>query len=128
MLKVGTAKIYLSRIGRVASSPSWSAWLTEATPAWGNAESAQRSGAKVRTSDRLLAYTNGLWCAGFLSVERPAQETHNCCAGWKTFVAYWLDSAAAIGLFVSLARYGGLVSRERTAHAIFRPRAVRVRV
>src|SRR2546423_13388961 len=68
MLRVATAKICFSGIRRIASSPSWLVRLTEATSAWGNAERAQRSGARLRTIDRLLAYANGILRAVFLSV------------------------------------------------------------
>jgi hypothetical protein len=42
----------------------------EATPARENAEKAQRSGARLRTTDRLLAYTNALRRKVFFSVRR----------------------------------------------------------
>ena len=55
-VKVGTERIRFSRNRQSASSPGWLARSIDTALDWVNAERAQRSGAKLRTSERLLAY------------------------------------------------------------------------
>src|SRR5260370_5672304 len=101
-LKVGTTKVPVSRVCRVASSTRRLARSREAT-AWGNAETAKKSGATQRTTESvqearpanwrfrrlckvridlrqfsikancLLAYNSDLRCAVY---DGPAQESH----------------------------------------------------